>query len=135
MAKEMIEFLCQRYEGFPLWPFFAVCKLRWAKIIKKSNAKDDNMAHNSRTRAKYHQVKIYGSVCKIRKGGHTTNYIPLLWCVMDWKWKCDRRQWENTRVTYLSVDCVVFAWEVECFLFYITWSHVLRYMAEFNTIT
>ena len=29
----------------------------------------------------------------------------------------------------------MFAWEVECFLFYVTWSHVLRYMAEFNTIT
>ena len=44
MAKELIEFLCQQYEGFPLWPFFAVCKLRWSKIIK-SNAKDDKMAH------------------------------------------------------------------------------------------
>ena len=99
--------------------FLCSFKLRWAKRIKLT-AKDDKMAHNSRTRARYHQVKIYGSVCKGRKGGHTTNYIPLLWCVMDWKWKCDREQWENTRVTYLSVDCVVFAWEVEWFLFYRT---------------
>ena len=46
--------------------FLCSFKLHWAKIIK-STAKDDKMAHNSRTRAKYHQVKIYGSVCKKKK--------------------------------------------------------------------